>query len=211
MLSALIVVAGCGLTPGKSIVGEAGRSGTCDFEWFYDVKGVVKEKVYVSGSSNKDWTSCKPGEESESCKKEKKDNCDGNWCLTKTVDSTKKLYVSGGSSSWSVVGPYNGCAMTEKIGVDYGQKPWCPKPRGKNIKQVYVKGTDKFKYCLNGVLPRGCEPTWYFYDAETQSMKGPYNGCENPDGDTTMWCPEQGSTVSKIIFVEGEGGSKTFC
>ncbi len=100
-----------------------------------------------------------------------------------------------------ILGPNYGCVGGGKYGDE-----WCPLSSGRNVKQVYVKGTGKYKYCVNNELPRGCHAgVWYFYDDTLKVMQGPYTDCANPDGDQTKWCPEYGSTVSKIVFVEGVG------
>ncbi len=43
----VILLVGCTLLPSKSVVGQAAADGSCDFEWFHDIKGIDEKKVYT--------------------------------------------------------------------------------------------------------------------------------------------------------------------
>ncbi len=146
LLSALIVVVGCGLTPGKSaIAGKAvslGKSNSCVDEWFYQnserrlegpfegcstINGerrcavkTVEKQVYISGNGEgTEWANCENGDDSL-CVSGKWHYQQGNGVL------------EGGSG-------YVGC-ITEFADLDANGNPipWCATKI--ILRNVYVEG-----------------------------------------------------------------------
>src|SRR3989344_2076226 len=73
-------------------------------------------------------------------------------------------------------------------------KGLCATERKANAQQVYAKGAGKYLDCISDKPQDACvKGKWYFRDGTT--LKGPYEGCGNPDGSSTgSWCPVQTTT-----------------
>lgn len=183
-----LLIAGCGLQPGKSaFAGQAIKGDTselsqkpCDYEWFI---GERTDCTYGYGYG----PLTGPG-----------------WCATPGDTS---LFTGKSKTSpvytFNLQGPRRGCSRFE----DY---KWCPEYKD-NVKQVYVKGTGKYTECSTNTAETSCYGgEWYYYNPQAKTMVGPIVGCTTEDS-SSYWCPLKGSTVPKVMFEPGTGTKLTNC